>query len=247
MGGATAYGLNKAVLAGTFSADLEVTARHAETLAPFAACGIATSLDNPSAASAADVLMLAVKPWMVKAVLEELDGLLSGKLLISLAAGVPDDDLLSFTGGAGLSAVYVAIPNLAAEVGESMTFVHKLAGSQASDAAVKSIFDAIGTCRFVEGRQLKAGMMLASCGLAYALRYIRASVEGGVELGMYPRDAQDAVVQTLRGAADLLEARGSHPEREIDRVTTPGGITIRGLNAMEEAGFSSAVVKGLKI
>lgn len=247
MGGATAYGLHKAVLAGTLAADLEVTTRHAETLAPFAACGIETSLDNRSAAAAADVLILAVKPWLVKSVLEELKGLLAGKTLVSLAAGVPDEELLSFTEGDGLSALYVAIPNIAAEVGESMTFVHKLVGTLTSDAVVKSIFDAIGSCRFVEGKQLKAGMMLASCGIAYAFRYIRASVEGGVELGMYPRDAQDAVIQTLRGAADLLEARGTHPEQEIDRVTTPGGITIRGLNAMEEAGFSSAVVKGLKV
>ena len=88
--------------------------------------------------------------------------------------------------------------------------------------------------------------MLASCGTAFALRYVRASAEGGVELGLYPKEALEAVLQTVRGAADLLEAHGTHPEAEIDRVTTPGGITIKGLNAMEEAGFSAAVVAGLK-
>jgi len=89
--------------------------------------------------------------------------------------------------------------------------------------------------------------MVASCGTAFALRYARAATEGGVELGLYPHQALEAVLQTVKGAADLLEARGTHPEQEIDRVTTPGGITIRGLNAMEAAGFSDAVIKGLEI
>jgi len=74
----------------------------------------------------------------------------------------------------------------------------------------------------------------------------QTAAEGGVELGLYPREAVEAALQTVKGAAVLLEARGTHPEAEIDRVTTPGGITIRGLNEMERAGFSSAVIRGLK-
>jgi pyrroline-5-carboxylate reductase len=89
-------------------------------------------------------------------------------------------------------------------------------------------------------------MALASCGIAYAFRYIRAAVEGAVELGLSPGLAKTIEMQTLKGAVALLEANNSHPEAEIDRVTTPGGITIKGLNAMEEAGFSHAVIKGLK-
>ena len=76
--------------------------------------------------------------------------------------------------------------------------------------------------------------------------YVRAATEGGVELGMYARDAQRIVAQTLKGAVALLQANQSHPEQEIDKVTTPGGITIRGLNAMEQAGFTNSVVQGLK-
>lgn len=89
-------------------------------------------------------------------------------------------------------------------------------------------------------------MMVASCGTAFALRYARAAMEGGVQLGLYPREALAAVYQTMKGAVDLAAAHAAHPEAEIDRVTTPGGITIRGLNAMEEAGFTAAVVAGLK-
>lgn len=78
------------------------------------------------------------------------------------------------------------------------------------------------------------------------MRYIRAAVEGGVELGFKAVDAQKIVVQTVKGAAGLLSLPGAHPESEIDKVTTPGGVTIRGLNEMEHAGFTSAVIRGLK-
>ena len=98
----------------------------------------------------------------------------------------------------------------------------------------------------VDEKRMNAGMMLASCGTAFALRYARAAMEGGIELGLYPAEAKAAVYQTMKGAVELAMAHGTHPEAEIDRVTTPGGITIRGLNAMEEAGFTAAVIAGLK-
>ena len=107
-------------------------------------------------------------------------------------------------------------------------------------------FGELGDAMWVEERLMGAGMALASCGIAYAMRYVRAATEGGVELGMYARDAQRIVAQTLKGAVALLQANQSHPEQEIDKVTTPGGITIRGLNAMEQAGFTNSVVQGLK-
>ncbi|WP_303037550.1 pyrroline-5-carboxylate reductase dimerization domain-containing protein, partial [uncultured Duncaniella sp.] len=91
-----------------------------------------------------------------------------------------------------------------------------------------------------------AATSIASCGIAYALRYIRAAMEGSVELGIRAPLAQEMIVQTLIGAASLLQEPGTHPETEIDKVTTPGGLTIRGLNAMEHSGFTSAVINGLK-
>lgn len=87
---------------------------------------------------------------------------------------------------------------------------------------------------------------LASCGIAYAMRYARAATEGGVELGIKAHDALQVVLQTMAGAAALLQESGSNPEQEIDKVTTPGGFTIKGLNEMEHAGFTSAVIRGLK-
>jgi pyrroline-5-carboxylate reductase len=111
---------------------------------------------------------------------------------------------------------------------------------------VKTVFDAMGQSAVIEERQMTAATALCSCGIAFAMRYVRAATEGGVELGIYAHQAKDYVLQTLRGAVELLEATGNHPEAEIDRVTTPGGITIRGLNAMEAHGFTNAVIQGLK-
>ena len=111
---------------------------------------------------------------------------------------------------------------------------------------VTDIFNRLGETLVVEERLLDAAMALGSCGTAYALRYVRAAMEAGVELGLYPDQAKKIVAQTVRGAAGLLLARGTHPEEEIDKVTTPGGFTIKGLNRMEACGFSNAVIEGLK-
>ena len=242
MGGATALGL----AAARPELRITVTAKHAASLEKYAARGIAGTTDNLAAAKDADVVVLAVKPWLAQGVLEELRPVLSGKVLVSFAAGIPAAQLQAWLEGSGLAGAYTVIPNLAIEVAQSMSFVHELFGTAETLATVRSLFDAVGKTAVVDEKRLNAGMMLASCGTAFALRYVRASAEGGVELGLYPGDSLEAVLQTVKGAVALLEAHGTHPEAEIDRVTTPGGITIKGLNAMEEAGFSPAVIAGLK-
>ena len=108
------------------------------------------------------------------------------------------------------------------------------------------MFEELGKAEYINENLISAGTSLCSCGIAYAFRYIRAAMEGGVELGFPADQSKKLVIQTLRGAIDLLEENGSHPEIEIDKVTTAGGITIKGLNEMEHAGFSSSVIKGLK-
>ena len=242
MGGATALGLASAFP----QSRITVTARHSATLERFAARGLQTSLDNLAAARTADIIILGVKPWLAREVLDGLRPALDGKILISLVAGVPADELRSWLEGVRLRGIYNVIPNLAIEYRESMSFIHELSGNADTHATVQELFNTTGRCAFVDERRLNAGMMLASCGTAFALRYIRAAAEGGIELGLYPKEAVAAALQTVKGAAVLLEQRGTHPEAEIDRVTTPGGITIQGLNAMEEAGFTAAVIAGLK-
>lgn len=239
MGGAVALGLHR------FGKDvsLTVTTAHAETLRKYTKVGISATLDNLEAATSADTIILGVKPWLVQNVLEEIFPALSGKVLLSLAAGIPASQMTEWLLGSGIKAAYTVIPNLAAEIGESMTFASAIVGE--ADTLVASIFNVIGKTRIVDERRLNAGMMVASCGTAFALRYARAAMEGGIQLGLYPQEALEAVYQTMKGAVDLAAARGTHPEAEIDRVTTPGGITIRGLNAMEDAGFTASVIAGL--
>lgn len=240
MGGAVAWGLHHFAK----EVSLTVTTAHASTLEKYTALGIQATLDNVSAAGWADVVILGVNPWLVQSVLEQIKPSLAGKVLLSLAAGIPSAQMAQWLSGAGVKAAYTVIPNLAAEIGESMTFASAILGK--ADDLVKSLFDQLGKTLIVDERRLQAGMMVASCGTAFALRYARAAMEGGVQLGLYPHEALEAVYQTMKGAVDLAASRGAHPEAEIDRVTTPGGITIRGLNAMEEAGFTAAVIAGLK-
>ncbi len=243
MGGATALGLSRFCP----GLNIHVTAKHLQTLEKFKAGGINASLDNEAAARHAEIVILAVKPWLVKDVLTPLVPCLKGKLLISIAAGIPASELGDCLSGASLSGLYTVIPNLAIEVGESMTFAHEIFGTTESRNCVQTLFSSVGKIQFVSEKQLNAGMMVASCGTALALRYMRAAMEGGIQLGLYPKQALEAVLQTVKGAAILSESHGAHPEADIDKVTTPGGITIRALNAMEEAGFSNAVIKGLTV
>ena len=243
MGGATALGLKRFCP----EAEITVTARHKETLEKYSEAGIAATLDNKEAVSRAEVVIMGIKPWLLKEVLTPLLPLLQGKVLVSMAAGIPATELKGWTDGFGLEGIYTVIPNLAIEIGESMTFINEVSGTPETLDTVAGLFNSVGKSMVVNEKQLGAGMMVASCGTAFALRYVRATMEGGVELGLYPKQALEAALQTVKGAAALAEAHGTHPELEIDKVTTPGGITIRGLNAMEEAGFTNAVIQGLKI
>jgi len=248
IGGATALGISSSNLLKP--SDITVTARHESTLDRFRKLGINALTDNKEAVKNSDAVIIAVKPWVVQSVIEEIKNCLdySRQLIISMAAGVAAEDMLvwlSKSEGPAPELLYV-IPNTAIELGQSMTFISAVSCSELSVSVVEKLFDSVGKTLVVPVSKLSAGTSLASCGIAYAFRYIHASAQGGVELGLYPEEAVKTVCQTLKGAAALLEAHGSHPEAEIDKVTTPGGLTIRGLNAMEDAGFSAAVVHGLK-
>ena len=229
MGGALVKGWTKAGMA----ADITASAHTQQTLDRLVeACpGITVTLDNRKAAEGADVVVLAVKPWLVQQVISEIMPELKDKLVISVAAGVRNERI----------DVY-AMPNIAAEFGESMTFVEE--AEQADKAA--ALFGKVGQCKVVPQRLMDAGMMMAGCGIAYVMRFLRAMMEGGVEMGFYPDEAKAIAMQTMQGAVALLRETGLHPEAAIDKVTTPGGITIKGLNELDHAAFNSAVIRCLK-
>ena len=248
MGGSTAMGL--AGYGAVPASDLTVTARHQTSLEKFIARGICATTDNCTAVQDADIVFYAVKPWQMEAVLKETAPVLdySRQLIVSIAPGISAEQLKDWLrkDGAVPSIAYV-IPNTAIEIGESMTYISPVTASDAQVSLLKDIFDRVGRTEVVPLEQMLSGTSLASCGIAYAMRYISASAEGGAQLGLDRDGIGRAVCQTVRGAAALVGAKGFDPEHEIDRVTTPNGLTIRGLNAMEEAGFTDAVIKGLTV
>ncbi|MDE7347688.1 MAG: pyrroline-5-carboxylate reductase [Muribaculaceae bacterium] len=211
---------------------------------------VMTTQSNNECALGADVIILGVKPWKVTEVIEELHTVWSSgdslrePILVSMAAGI-DIAALRTMAGEGI-AIYKAIPNTAVSVKYGVTFVSRELPDEYTDHVVTDIFSTLGLTEIVEERMLDAGMAVASCGMAFMMRMLRAMTEGGVELGLYASTALRAAAATMRGAAELIEKNGLHPEHEVDKVTTPGGLTIKGLNAMEEAGFTGAVVKGLR-
>lgn len=209
--------------------------------------GVVVSANNADAVCDAEVVILAVKPWLAESVMSEIRGSFGTKTraLISVAAGVSLEKLRALAGTPTLP-IFVAIPNTAIAIAQSMTFVAADSASDTETQRVCEIFSKLGSVALVPEKQLAAGTAVASCGIAFAMRYIRAAMEGGIELGLPASVARAAVLQTIKGAAELLTETGEHPEEAIDKVTTPGGITIRGLNKMEENGFSAAVVQGLR-
>lgn len=211
---------------------------------------INTTTDNCVAAAAADIVVLAVKPWKVEEVISEIKPNLdySRQAVASVVGGLGVAQLSEWLdkGDGLLPATYLIMPNTAIATKSSMTFIVSEHSTDEQDNYLIEVFDELGKAMLIEESVMPAATSLASCGIAYALRYIRAAMEGGVELGMRADDAKNIVMQTLRGAVDVLEANNSHPEAEIDRVTTPGGLTIKGLNAMEAAGFTHSVIEGLR-
>jgi len=211
---------------------------------------IQVSTDNLVAVKDADIVLVAIKPRLIEATIHEIKEAMDYKrqIFISVAAGVDFDRLRQALkkDSDELPAIFRIIPNTAIAVKESVNFVSHYNATKTQIELVQNLFNELGLTLLIEERLLGAGTALASCGIAYAFRYIRAAVEGAVEIGINSDLAKKVILQTLKGAIALLEANNSHPEAEIDKVTTPGGITIKGLNAMEEAGFSNAVIKGLK-
>lgn len=248
MGGALAQGLLKGK---TFSNnDITIADPSHKALKKFSDSGATTTTDNIAAIQDADYIAIVVKPWLVKQVIDDIKNSIdyAHQTLIIIAAGITGEDIKSWMKQEKgyLPKIFIAIPNIAIAYMASMTFVVTVNASLTSQQQVVNIFNEMGSCIITEERLLAAGTTLASCGIAYAMRYIRAASEGGVELGFKSAEATAIVLQTIKGAVSVLQGTQLHPEAAIDLVTTPGGVTIKGLNAMEHAGFTSAVIKGLK-
>ena len=138
-----------------------------------------------------------------------------------------------------------AMPNTAIAIRESMTCLCASGATPGQTDYIEQLFGHLGRVARIDERLMDAATVLGACGIAYALRYVRASIQGGIEIGFDAATAALIAAQTVKGAAELLIRTGRHPEEEIDKVTTPRGCTIAGLNEMEHRGFSSSLIKGI--
>jgi pyrroline-5-carboxylate reductase len=224
---------------------LTVTRRNTSLLASLAAKGVLVTSSNTHAVQQADCIILAVKPFQIKEILTEIKPYLhaSKQIVVSVVTGVWIKDILAITGDQ--FPVFRAMPNTAIAIQESMTCINSMNASEAQTHFVTSLFNQLGKTVIIEEKLMDAATVLGACGTAYAMRYIRANIQGGIEIGFSAATASLIAAQTVKGAAELLLQKNTHPEQEIDKVTTPQGCTIAGLNEMEHQGFSSSLIKGI--
>ncbi len=245
IGTALARGL---VRSGRFQAgQITLTRRNPRPLDGLRKEGFDVGSDNVRAVSNSDFIIVAVEPRQIKSLLQEIrPGLKPSRhVLVSVVSGVGLRDIAALTGKK--TPVLRAMPNIAAAIGESITCIAygKDRPRPETAAAVTRVFEAVGPVLEIDEEQMIAATVIGACGIAFFLRAIRAASQGGIEVGFHSLDALRIAAQTARGAATLLLQSQDHPESEIDRVTTPRGCTISGLNQMEHEGFSSAMIKGI--
>jgi pyrroline-5-carboxylate reductase len=241
IGSAVARGIVSAGLAAP--GDIIMTRRQGDHLAQFAREGFLTGVDRRDAVEKAGLLIVAVTPQQLNALLAEISSGIKAErhTVVSLVSGASIAEIRQKL-PAGV-AVIRAMPNTAIAIRQSMTCI---AGSEGGELErVKRLFEGLGKVVVIDEALMVPATALCACGIAFFLRAIRAASQGGIEIGFHAEDALLMAAQTARGAASLLVEGGSHPEREVDRVTTPQGCTISGLNQMEHNGFSSALIKGI--
>ena len=192
---------------------------------------INTTTDNQKAVDVADWVILAVKPWLIDMVVKSIK-FRPEQVVISIAAGVTFEALAKCLGYE--RTIFRMIPNTAISELSSMTLI----SSRNASAEQEQII--------IPESQMTAAMIVTSCGIAYVLKYIHAATEAGVEMGIAPGTAMKMIAESVKGAAELILHNDTHPAVEIDKVTTPGGVTIKGLNELEHAGFSSAIIRAMK-
>lgn len=240
-----AKGLVKAQISAP--SQITLTRRNLAALQAQSDAGFKTSNHNFNAVKEADIVIIAVLPQQLNKLLEEIKPSINvaKQLFISVISGVSCADIRK-----QLEAdvqVVRAMPNTAIAIGQSMTCLATDNASAENLNLVKSMFDTVGVSIEINEELMTAATALCACGIAFFLRSIRAASQGGTEIGFHAHDALKMAAQTAKGAADLLLQLASHPEQEIDKVTSPKGCTIAGLNEMEHNGFSSAMIKGIKV
>ena len=225
--------------------EISITRRNLSPLSRFAERGSMVHSDNKKAVQQSDVIILAVKPYNYADILKEIRPALNPKkhIIVSVITGVWIDDLQKGIGKP--IPVIRAMPNTAIAIQQSMTCLAHAGATMGQLTYIQELFNQLGKTVMIDEKLMDAATILGACGTAYAMRYIRANIQGGIEIGFDAATASLIAAQTVKGAAELLLQKNTHPEQEIDKVTTPKGCTIAGLNEMEHQGFSSSLIKGI--
>ncbi|MCB0409911.1 MAG: pyrroline-5-carboxylate reductase [Flavobacteriales bacterium] len=226
--------------------DFILTRRNLSKLQELQELGAELESNNSEAVKKAKIVVLAVLPQKINEVLNELkESLHSEHLIISLVSGVKVKNIQDII-GTNIPIVR-AMPNTAIAIRESMTCIATSEPFKIHIPEVEEIFKLVGETIVIIEEQMTSATALCACGIAFFLRAIRAASQGGNEIDFHANEALKMAAQTAKGAASLLLANNSHPEDEIDKVTSPKGCTIAGLNEMEHNGFSSSFIKGITI
>jgi pyrroline-5-carboxylate reductase len=245
-GGNLGIAIAEGLVASTImsASNIKVTRRKLDLIQHLAAKGISISNDNVEACQDADIIIIAVKPKNCLDILSEIKlAIKPNTIVISVVTGISIAAMAEVLGDN--MTIFRAMPNTAIAIRESMTCIASNTTDAATKEVVINLFQQLGDAIIIEEELMNASTVLGACGIAYALRFIRAASQGGIQIGFSSAVAQRVAAQTVKGAASLLLVNGMHPEYEIDKVTTPQGCTIAGLNEMEHQGFSSALIKGI--
>lgn len=240
LGSAIATGL----IASKFAkaSNITVTKRNLQTIAHLKKLGVKTSGNNRKSIQDARLIIIAVKPFQVKDVLENVR-FSDDQIVVSVVTGIWLKELKEWIGKD--KKIFRAMPNTAIAIRQSVTCISHEEKDEETIRMITNLFDHLGSSIIIDEKLMDAATVIGACGIAFAMRYIRASIQGGIQIGFSAEQANFIVSQTVNGAAELLLQNHTHPEFEIDKVTTPRGCTIAGLNELEHRGFSSAVIKGV--
>ena len=200
--------------------------------------------DNKEAIQQSDIIIFAVQPAHLEKILTEVQPFLTEKhVLISTITGFSISRIEGLVGTDQF--IIRAMPNTAIAVGKSMTCICSNEKGKQRLAIAEAIFNRLGTTISIPEQQMQAATVVCASGIAFWMRLIRATTQAAIQLGFDAEEAQNLAMFTCEGAANLLITSGNHPEQEIDRVTTPNGCTIEGLNEMEHKGLSSSLIQGM--
>jgi pyrroline-5-carboxylate reductase len=200
--------------------------------------------DNREAVQNSDILIFAVQPGHFEKILGDIKDLLTEKhVVISTITGFSIAKIESILGNDKY--LIRSMPNTAISVGKSMTCICSNEPGKKRIELAKAIFNRMGHSMEIPESQMQAATVICASGIAFWMRLIRATTQGAIQLGFDAKEAQELAMYTCNGAAQLLIESGNHPEEEIDRVTTPMGCTIEGLNEMEHQGLSSSLIRGI--